>query len=44
METPTVLKAAIFLWKRGDPIPLDMEAELLWLGFDVSALERRYRA
>lgn len=42
--TPLALRKAIMLWRQGEPIPLDLEAELMALGFHVPALEARYRA
>lgn len=41
---PPALEYAITIWRRGDPIPLDLEADLMALGMDVPALEARYRA
>lgn len=41
---PTVLVTAIILWRRGEPLPLDVEVALMALGYDVPALEARYRA
>jgi hypothetical protein len=42
MSLPAPLVTAILLWKRGYPLPLDLETKLMSLGFDVPALETRY--
>lgn len=44
MRQPRALRLAIVIWKRGEPIPLDVETELMALGFHVPTLEARYRA
>jgi hypothetical protein len=38
-----LLQAAILIWKRDLPIDLDHAARLMSLGFDVEALEGKYR-
>lgn len=42
MRRPLCLLKAIVYWRSGRPIPLDVEAELMALGFDVPTLERQY--
>ena len=37
-----MLQAAISIWRNGEPLPVDMAAGLLDLGYDVSALQERY--
>jgi len=39
----TALERAIEQWKHGWTIPLTLATELMELGYDVSALEARYR-
>ena len=41
---PLALRKAILIWKRGDPIAVDLAFQLAQLGFDIEALEARYRA
>lgn len=41
---PRVLATAILIWKRDEALPLDVETSLMALGYDVAALEARYRA
>jgi hypothetical protein len=36
------LTIAKLLWKRGQPLPVDLAFKLSDLGYDVAALERRY--
>jgi len=43
-DTPLALRVAILIWSRGEPLPLDVETSLMAQGFDVPALEARYRA
>jgi len=43
-RTPRCLQVAICIWKRGEPLSLDRAMELMALGYDVQALEARYRA
>lgn len=42
MVESTTLKAAILMWKRGYDIPLDVEATLLYEGYDVQYLRSIY--
>lgn len=42
MSLPAPLVAAILHWKRGQPLPLDLEIALMGLGFDVPTLEAKY--
>lgn len=35
---------AKLIWKRDEPLPVDLHIKLTNLGYDVEALERRYRA
>lgn len=37
------IQVAVFLMKRGSPLPLDLETELLVNGIDVSTLDATYR-
>lgn len=41
---PPELRRAIIRWQRDLPIPTDLAMKLAELGFDVPALEQRYRA
>jgi hypothetical protein len=43
-QTPDLLlvKARQF-WERGEMLPLDLAASLIELGYDVEALEEKYR-
>jgi hypothetical protein len=38
------LTLAKLLWKRGQPLPVDLYIKLTDQGFDVEALERHYSA
>jgi len=38
----TYLSIAKLLWKRGQPLPVDLYMKLTDQGYDVAALERRY--
>lgn len=42
-EMKSPLGKAIALWQAGRPIPLTLFAALVEQGYDVPALERRYR-
>jgi hypothetical protein len=39
----TALTKARIYWANGYPIPLDLQVELLSLGYDVGRLEARHR-
>lgn len=41
-DLPTELQTAIVAWTSGNPIPLDLAADLMGLGYDVTALEAQY--
>lgn len=43
-QTTHALATAIVLWKRGEPVPVNITAALLEEGFDVDALEAKYAA
>lgn len=38
-----LVAVAIILIRREDPLPLDLETQLIQRGIDVSALYRKYR-
>lgn len=38
------LAMAKLIWKRDEPLPVDLHIKLTDLGYDVETLERRYRA
>lgn len=42
MFAPLALRRAIRIWRSGEPIPVDLETDLMALGFDVRVLEDRY--
>lgn len=44
MQPSRELSVAIFLWRRGQPIPVDLTLRLLDQGLDVSRLQSRYAA
>lgn len=44
IRTPRILRAAILMWRRDQSLPLHIETGLMALGYDVPALEARYRA
>lgn len=44
MSREKALATAIIIWKHFDePLPLDVAAALIDAGYDVEALERKYR-
>jgi hypothetical protein len=42
MRIPRVLLVAIYHWRQGIPLPMDLADRLMSLGYDVPRLERRY--
>lgn len=42
MRKPRALLLAELHWAAGDPLPLDIEVELMALGLDVSILHRNF--
>ena len=42
MTDSIALQTAITIWKAGEPIPLDLAAELIEEGLDVEALQEQY--
>lgn len=43
MRSRLLTMRAILLMKRGEPLPLDLFAEMLDLGINVDELDRRFR-
>lgn len=39
-----LLRRATKHWQEGNPVPMDLAAEMLEAGLDVETLERKYRA
>ena len=42
-DNDTLLETAITVWEDGGEIPLDMEVELLCLGYDVTGLRELHQ-
>lgn len=42
MDTNPTLELALTYWEEGEPLPLDLFAELLAQGYDVEALEAQH--
>lgn len=38
----SLLERAILIWEEGEPIPLDLAAELMAEGYDVETLEAKH--
>ncbi|WP_322996986.1 hypothetical protein [Castellaniella sp.] len=42
LHEPRCLRLAKIYWSAGDPLPLDIEADLMALGFDVPTLHHKF--
>ena len=42
MNDSIALQTAITIWQSGEPIPLDLAAELIEEGLDVASLQEQY--